>query len=54
MRRPQRAMIREFWLSIRRGAATEEAAAALGYTNRKGYEIRPVRDRQAPGSNPGP
>ena len=36
MRRPQLAVIREFWLSIRRGAATEEAAAALGYTKRTG------------------
>jgi IS30 family transposase len=36
MRRPQRAEIRQFWLSIRREAATEEAAAALGYTKRTG------------------
>jgi transposase, IS30 family len=36
MRRPERAVLREFWLSIRRGAATEEAAAALGYTKRTG------------------
>lgn len=36
MRRPQLAVIREFWLSIRRGAATEEAAAGLGYTKRTG------------------
>lgn len=36
MRRPQQAVLREFWLSIRRGAATEEAAAALGYTKRTG------------------
>jgi IS30 family transposase len=36
MRPPERAVLREFWLSIRRGAATEEAAAALGYTKRTG------------------
>ena len=36
MRRPERAVLRKFWLSIRRGAATEEAAAALGYTKRTG------------------
>lgn len=36
MRPPQRAVLREFWLSIRRGAATEQAAAALGYTRRTG------------------
>ena len=36
MRPPERAVLREFWLSIRRGAATEEAAAGLGYTKRTG------------------
>lgn len=36
MRRPLRAVLREFWLSIRAGASTEEAAAALGYTKRTG------------------
>ena len=36
MRRPLRAVVREFWLSIRGGAATEQAAAALGYTKRTG------------------
>jgi len=36
MRPPERAVLREFWLSIRRGAATEEAATALGYTKRTG------------------
>ena len=32
----ERAVLRKFWLSIRRGAPTEEAAAALGYTKRTG------------------
>jgi transposase, IS30 family len=36
MRRPQRAVVREFWLSIRGGASTEKAAAELGYTKRTG------------------
>src|SRR6266508_1561777 len=36
MRPPERAVLREFWLSIRRGAATDEAAAGLGYTKRTG------------------
>src|SRR5437660_1367136 len=36
MRPRERAVLREFWLSIRRGAGTEEAAAGLGYTKRTG------------------
>jgi hypothetical protein len=33
---PERALLRTFWMSIRRGAPTEAAAAALGYTKRTG------------------
>lgn len=36
MRPPQPAVLRKFWLSVRRGAPTEDAAAALGYTKRTG------------------
>jgi IS30 family transposase len=36
MRPPERAVLREFWLSIRRGVSTEEAASGLGYTKRTG------------------